>query len=589
VTDTVRLLKLARPVGWRLAAATALGSATALAGIGLMATSAYLISRASQQPPILTLAVAIVAVRFFGISRGVFRYLDRLTGHDAAFRVLTDIRVAVYRRLERLAPSGLPAFRSGDLLSRLVADVDELQELYLRVLPPFAVFALAGTVVVAFLGWLLPSVGLVVLIGLLVGGLVVPAVTTAVARRADQHLAHDRGELTAAVVDLVQAAPELVVAGTGPQRLAALDAVADRLRRRETRVAGAAGLGAGLTLLTTGLTAAASLWLGAGAVDSGSLDGVLLAVVVLTPLAAFELVSPLPAAAQQLRSVQSAARRVLEVLDSPPPVPDPAEAAPVPPGAPSLELVGVAARWPGAVTDAVAAVDAVFAAGSRSAIVGPSGSGKSTLAALLLRFLDATEGSVRMSGRDVRELAADEVRRKVGLLSQEAHVFDTSIEENLRLARRDASTGELVEALTAAGLVRWVDSLPDGLRTPVGQHGSRLSGGQRQRLSLARALLADFPFLVLDEPGEHLDTGTADALLADLLRVTRGRTVVVVSHRLAGLTDLDQILVMSDGAVADRGRHDDLLTRNEWYARQWARETELDLLMGGQRLRTLDG
>jgi thiol reductant ABC exporter CydC subunit len=497
--------------------------------------------------------------------------------------------VAVYQRLERLAPSGLPAFRSGDLLARVVADVDELQELYLRVLPPFAVFAVSGSVVVALVGWLVPAAGLAVLVGLAIGGLVVPAVAAGAARRAERRLTSDRGELSASVVELVQAVPELVVFGSGPRRLAELSRVSDRLRRSERRVSGAAGLGAGLTAAAAGVTVAATLWLGATSVDSGGVDGVMLAVVVLTTLASFELVMPLPAAARQLGQVRAAARRVFAVLDAPDPVSDPPAPARMPTGSPWLQLDGVSARWPGSDVDALSGVDLHLRAGSRTAVVGPSGSGKSTLAALLVRFVESSQGTLRLSDTDVRDLCADEVRRVVGLLSQDAHVFDTTLEENLLLARRDASPAQLEEALAAAGLARWVGSLPDGLLTRVGEHGSRLSGGQRQRLSLARALLAQCPVLVLDEPGEHLDAATADRLLADLLDATRGRTTVVISHRLAGLAAVDEIVVLAEGKVVERGGHGDLVARGGWYSRQWARETELDHLLAGRWLRTLGG
>lgn len=221
------------------------------------------------------------------------------------------------------------------------------------------------------------------------------------------------------------------------------------------------------------------------------------------------------------------------------------------------------------------------------AIVGPSGSGKSTLAAVLLRFLEPSAGRVSWGGVDAAELAGDDVRRQVGLLAQDAHVFDSSLEENLRLARRDATKEQLDAALASARLLGWVSSLPEGLATTVGEHGARLSGGQRQRLALARVLLADFPVVVLDEPGEHLDTPTADALMADLLAATAGRTTVVVSHRLTGLSGVDEVLVLERGRVVERGGHGELLARGGWYARQWQREQELDRVLAVARLRTL--
>lgn len=587
MSDVLRLLRMARPVGWRLAAAVLLGSCTAGAAIGLMATSAYLISRASQQPPILTLTVAIVAVRFFGVSRGLFRYLERLVGHDAAFRVLTDVRVDVYRRLEQLAPAGLPAFRSGDLLARLVGDVDDLQELYLRVLPPYAVFAVAGAGSVAVVGWLAPAAGMVLLAGLVIGGVGVPALAAVTGHRAERHVTRARGEMSAAVVDLVQAVPELVVAGSAQHRLDGLAAVDDRLRRSAQRVSGAAGVGSGLTTLVAGLTVTAAYVLGTQAVRAGALDGALLAVVVLTPLAAFELVTPLPMAALLLSRVRQSAQRVFAVLDAVPPVSEPgaAERAPAPPA--TLLLSGVSARWPGAEVDALRTVDLELRPGSRTAVVGPSGSGKSTLAAVALRFLEPSSGQVQLGGVDVRRLAADDVRRQVGLLAQDAHVFDSTLEENLRLARRDATSEQLRAALASARLLDWVDSLPGGLGTLVGEHGARMSGGQRQRLALARVLLADFPVVVLDEPGEHLDTGTADALMADLLAATSGRTTVVITHRLTGLAGVDDVVVLEEGRVVERGGHGDLLARGGWYARQWQRERALEHVLAAVGVRTL--
>lgn len=585
MSDLFRLLQLAGPVRWRLVGAVLLGSCTAAAAIGLMATSAYLISKASQHPPILTLTVAIVAVRFFGVSRGVFRYLERLVGHDAAFRVLTDVRVEVYRRLEQLAPTGLPAFRSGDLLARLVGDVDELQELYLRVLPPYAVFAVVGAASAALVGWLVPAAGLVLLAGLVLGGVFVPVLASAAGRRAERQVARSRGEMSASVVDLLHAVPELVVAGSARERLDQLARVDDRLRRSAQRVSGAAGIGSGLTTLVAGVTVVACYLLGTRAVRGGLLDGSLLAVVVLTPLAAFELVTPLPMAALLMSRVRQSARRVFGVLDAPVLVVDPPVPHSAAPGA--LTLQGVSARWPGGEADVVTGVDLDLPPGSCTAIVGPSGSGKSTLAAVMLRFLDPSAGRVSLGGVDVRLLAADDVRRHVGLLAQDAHVFDSTLEENLRLARREATEEQLRNALASARLLDWVDTLPRGLSTLVGEHGARLSGGQRQRLALARVLLADFPVVVLDEPGEHLDTPTADELMADLLRSTSGRTTVVITHRVTGLSGVDHIVVLDSGRVVERGGHGELLARGGWYARQWQRERELDRMLADAGVRTL--
>lgn len=579
MTPLVRLVRIARPVWGRLGLAVLLGTCAALAAIGLMAASGYLISRASQEPPILTLTTVIVSVRFFGISRGVFRYLERLVGHDAALRVLADLRVDVYRGLAAQSPTGLASFRSGELLARFVGDVDVLQELYLRVIPPFGVAAVVALLVVAGETWLVPAAGAVTAAGFALAVVLVPWASVRVSQRAEQRLTTIRGELSAELVELLQTAPELVVAGTdalGRQRVTSVDA---RLRVAERRVAVGSGVGAALGLTVTGVTVVCCLLLGSAAVASGQLDGVWLAVVVLMPLAAFELAAPLPVAAAYGQQVRSAAERVFSIVDAAPPVAPPAAPLPVGPPPHRLELAGVAARWPGQTDDAVAGIDLVLAPGCAVALVGPSGCGKTTIANVALRFLDPTSGSARLDGVDLCRLEPDGLRGVVGLLGQDAHIFDTTLRGNVHLARRDASDGELRAALREARLLPWIETLPDGLDTRVGEHGAQLSGGQRQRLALARVLLRDFPIVILDEPTEHLDVDTADELLTDLLDATRGRSTLLISHRLRGLSDVDEVVVVEHGRVVQRGSHADLLARRGWYARAWQAEVDAAQLL----------
>ncbi|GAA4951495.1 thiol reductant ABC exporter subunit CydD [Yinghuangia aomiensis] len=548
-----RLLAFARPVRSRLALAVLLGAVALGSSVGLMATSAWLISRASQHPPVLTLMVAVTSVRAFGISRAVFRYVERLVSHDAAFRILADLRVRVYERLERLAPAGLPAFRRGDLLSRLVADVDAVQDFFLRALLPAAVAAVVGIGASAVTGAFLPEAGAVLAGGLVAAGIVVPWTAARFARRAERRISAVRGELSTGITELLRGAPELVASGAAPARLAAVDAVDARLRRTEARQAQGAGLGAGLAALVTGATVWGCAAVGIAAVAAGRLDGVLLALVVLTPLAAFEATSVLPSAGRHLEASRRAAARVFEVLDTPEPVREPAEPAAVPPAPHELRIRGLEARWTLDAAPALDGIDLDLAPGRRIAVVGPSGSGKTTLAQVLLRFLDPSGGEVRLGGTPITALDGDAVRRVVGLCAQDAHVFDSSIRENLRLARPGCDDDAIRDALARARLLAWVDSLPAGLDTMVGEHGARMSGGQRQRLALARALLADFEVLVLDEPAEHLDLATADALTADLLAATEARTTVLITHRLTGLDAVDEIVVLDRGRVVQRG------------------------------------
>ncbi|UFQ16785.1 MULTISPECIES: thiol reductant ABC exporter subunit CydD [Streptomyces] len=576
-----RVRDMARARHGQLALALLLGSLALGSAVGLMATSGWLISRASEQPPVMYLMIAVTATRAFGIGRAVFRYAERLVSHDAVLRMLADTRVTVYRRLERLAPAGLRTTRRGDLLSRLVADVDAFQDYWLRWLLPASAAAVVSAGAVGFTAWLLPEAGAVLAAGLLAAGVGVPLLSGAVARRAERRLAPARGVLATRVADLLTGTAELTVAGALKRRTAKAGEADAELTRIASRGATATALGDGLGALVTGLTVTAAALVGVQAVQDGRLSGVALAVVVLTPLAAFEAVLGLPLAVQYRQRVRKSAERVHEVLDAADPVPEPATPAPAPASPFPLRVTALRARHAGQARDALAGVGLTLERGRRIAVVGPSGSGKTTLAQVLLRFVGEYEGTYTLGGVDAATLDGDTVRRMVGLCAQDAHIFDSSVRENLLLAKKDATDAELRGALERARLDGWVGSLPDGLDTLVGEHGARLSGGQRQRLALARALLADFPVLVLDEPAEHLDLPTADAVTADLLAATEGRTTLLITHRLAGLDAVDEVIVLDAGRVAQRGTYAELAAVEGPLRRMLEVERAADLLTVG--------
>jgi thiol reductant ABC exporter CydC subunit len=578
----LQTLALARPAAGRLALATLLGAGAVAAAIGLIATSAWLISRSAQRPQESAVAIAIVGVQFFALARGLCRYAERVVGHDAAFRVLSDLRVSIYERLERLAPLGLPAFGSGDLLARLIGDIDSLQDLLLRVVPPFAIALLVGAATVGLVWWMLPAAGLILLLALLIAGTLVPWLTGTLAARTEARQAAARGELTASVVDLIEGAPELTVNGATAEQLGRAMAADTEVTKLAGTAARTAGIGQGLTSLCVGLAMWGALVVGVAAVHAGRLEGVLLAGIALIPLVAFELVTGLASATQTLQRVRRSAARVFEVMDTPPPVPEPARPAALVDGPHALRVRDLRYRYSGETRWALAGIDLDLSPGRRVAVVGPSGAGKSTLAAVLLRFLPYDEGgSVTLDGVELDELDGDVSRRVVGLVAQDAHVFDSTLEENLRLAKRGATVSELDDALGAARLLDWTRELPAGLQTEVGERGARMSGGQRQRLAIARALLADFGVLILDEPGEHLDTQTADAIVAELLAITEGRTTLLITHRLTGLEDVDEVLVLDHGRVLERGTHTELLGFGGRYAELWRRERSFQAPLSG--------
>jgi thiol reductant ABC exporter CydC subunit len=539
-----RLLALTAAPRSRLALAVLLGAATVIFGAGLMATAGYLISRAAERPEIFSLGVAIVAVRFFGLARPLARYLERLTSHDLVLRVLGRVRVRVYERIEPLAPAQLEAYRRGDLLSRLVADVDALQNLHLRgVLPPLVAVA-AGAVSVAVTWAFLPAAAIVLAGGLLAAALVAPAGFALLARRAQMRVAAERGGLSADLVEVVRGAPELAVYGCEDEQLGRLRGRDRGLVRLAHRAALADGAGDGLRLLVTGATVAGVLALAVAAHAAGNLDRVLVAMLALLALASFEAVQPLAQAARELAETLAAGRRILDLIDREPAIVDPAEPVPIPQQPFELVLEGVRARYAPGDPPALDGVSLRLEPGRKVALVGPSGAGKTTVTNLLLRFLDPEAGRVTLGGRDLREYRQEDVRRAIAVAGQDSHLFSTTIRENVCLARPTAGEDEIEEALRRACLWDWVCALPDGLDTLVGEEGRELSGGQRQRIVLARALLARAPVLVLDEPTAHLDSATAERLVEDVLAAAGAGTVLLITHRPEGLERMDEIFAL---------------------------------------------
>jgi len=550
----LRLLALARPLRRQLLLAVAAGAAATGCGVALLAVSGFLLARASQHPNIIAISAAVVAVRALSAGRGVFRYVERLASHDAAFRILADVRVRIYRRLERLAPAGLTALRSGDLLARLISDVDATQDLFIRGITPPLAAALVGAGAVAACLLILAPAGAVLAAGLLAAGVGVPVLAAVAARAAARRVAPVRGQLAGTFTELLAGAADLHAFGAEETALAAVTAAEEDLTRQARRNASVYGLSTGLSSAITGVTVWGVLLLGVAATGDGTLTRVPLAVLTLTALASFEAVTALPAAAVQLGQARASARRITEVLDAPDPIREPVTPRPLPDGPVWVTLRGAEVRYQPGDPAALDGVDLDLPPGRRVALIGPNGAGKSTVASVLLRFVDLTAGTATLNGHDLASYASDAVRTVIGGCPQDPHVFDASLRDNLRLARPAATEKQLDDAAARAGLLDWIRSLPLGWDTPAGARGAALSGGQRQRLALARALLADPALLILDEPTAHLDADSRRALTRDLLAATAGRATLLITHDLEGLDQIDEIVVLSHGNVVDRVR-----------------------------------
>jgi ATP-binding cassette subfamily C protein CydC len=556
--DVPRILRLARPYLPRLVAAGLLAAATDLAGIALMATATWLLATAAGQPPLPALTVAIVSVRALAIGRGVLRYAERLTGHDAVLRVLAEVRASIFAGLA--TRRGVPPARSGDTLSRLVSDVDDVQDLLLRVVVPGAAAACVAVLSVGGAALLSPTAAIALAAGLLVAGVTLPAAAAGLSRRTADSVAPLRGAFAADTVDLTAGAADLAAFGATQEALRRAGGRARELARLERRLAAGGWAVDAAGVLVAGATAAAVT---VAALRAG-IDGVLVAVLAVATLTAVEASLALVTAARRWTEIRAGLARVAALLPAPL---EPAGALAEVPAAigEGIRLDGVEVRYRSGAAPALAGFDLAVPPGRRIAVVGPSGAGKSTVLGVLTGAVRPTAGAATLDGADLSAYDPEALPRQVGGLLADAHVFHATVRDNLLLGRAGAGDDDLEAACRGAGLLDWVREQPAGLSTVVGEEGGQLSGGQRQRLALARALLAAPTVLVLDEPTEGLDPVAADDVLASALATAGPRAVVLVTHRLRGLSGFDEIVVLDGGRVVQRGRPDALAAGPGWY------------------------
>jgi len=560
----LRLLGFLKPHLPHVALAALVGVATVASNVGLLATAAYVISAAVLVPFLGALVIPIYLVRLFGVSRAGARYAERMVSHNLTFRLLANLRTWFYTRLEPLAPARLLRYRSGDLLSRIVKDVDELENVYLRVVSPVVVAAMISTLTFLLFYVFDPLLAFVALGSLGATGVGVPLVVRWLARGLGRRQLELRADLNARIVDGIQGAQDLLAFGREDDHQRDIAALNRKLGRVQVRMAFITGLQDASSDLMMNLAMSAILVLAIPQVAGGEIRGVYLAFLALVILGSFEAVQPLGTAFQFLGRSVGAGERLFEVVDAEPEVTDPAQPLP-PPGDCTLELNRVGFYYEPGGPPVLEDVTLTLEPGKRVAVVGPSGAGKSTLASLILRFWDPSSGGIRLGAHDIRKYAQDEVRNLIGVVAQDTHVFNDTLRGNLLLARPEATDDDVQRAVAWAQLSELVERLPEGLDSPLGEQGLKLSGGERQRLSIARTLLKDAPLLVLDEPTANLDPLTERELLDAAYELMRDRATLVITHRLVRMDDMDEILVLDGGRIVERGTHEELLEARGLY------------------------
>lgn len=574
----------------QFALAVVLGTLGLGASIGLAATSAWLIARASQHPPVLYLTIATVGVRFFGISKAVLRYVQRLASHRVAMDGIASLRENVYRSLAASRTDTVTGLKRGDILARTGADVDALGDLLVKSVLPACVALVTAIGTVIGLAIISPASAMALAIGLLISGLCGPLLTIRSARLAELADEVARVDLTSSALTLLDHHAELAVSGRTEQLRDHIAGTERELTGAKDAAARPAAFAAVLDAVAMAVAVVGTIVVGVPETNATLVSAVALAVLVLTPLATFEGTAELaPAAVQLVRSARAAVR-IDEILD------EPSEAQPIDIPAlvegPILRAENLAVGWPGGPTVAEG-INLELKPGRSLAIVGPSGIGKSTILFTLAGMLEPKAGRVTLNGIDISNAASEDVGKLVSLTAEDAHIFATSVLENLHVANPELTANDAAHHLDTAGLGTWTKSLNEGLDTVLGSGGKTVSGGERRRLLLARALASPAPLMLLDEPGEHIDTATADRLVADLLDVPAGtdssRGTIVVTHRLTPLAHADDVLVLSptddsDGhsrravaRVSDRGNHESLIQRNDTYRWTLQREGTTDV------------
>lgn len=533
-----RLVRLSLPYKWWMVLAAFIGFLTVGSSVGLLMTSAYIIAKAALQPSIAELQVAIVGVRFFGISRGLFRYLERLISHNVTFKLLAKFRIWFFRALEPLAPARLQPYKSGDLLARAVSDINTLEHFYVRVLAPPLVAVLTSLLMWLLFGLYSWWFAWIVCASLALAGVGVPWLTLKTSRGLGNQLVDLHSKLSIMAVESTQGLPELLMFGQAEPHHQEWRRLNNRLIRLQHRQAVLFALHEALIGLLMNAALFSLFVVAAPQVQNNALSGIALTVLVLGTMAAFEAVMPLPAAAVRLEESLRAAERLFEITEAEPPIISPAQPSP------RLRKFDISFEHVSFAYESHQPVlmDISFQVkdGERLLVTGASGSGKSTLANLLLRFWEVSSGRIRIGGHDIREFSQQELAELISYVPQQPYLFTGTLRDNLRLAHPGATEHEMQRVCRMVKLGEFISHLPDGYDTWIGEYGLRLSGGERQRLAMAQGLLKPSHLLILDEPTAHLDAENARNILHSVL-LEEVRSIIIISHELVHLKNVKSL------------------------------------------------
>ena len=571
-----RLISFFKPYLREVLASVVLGTLTIGSSVALMGASAWIISMAALHPNVAVLQVAIVGVRFFGISRGVSRYFERLVSHNLTFKILGRLRVWFYESLVPLAPARIMAFRSGDLLSRIISDIKTLEDFYIRSIAPPFVACLIGLGTGVFLYRYQPILGLVLGGLFLVSGLIVPILVRWLAMEPGRLLIRERSRLTENLLDFVAGLPDLLIFGQTAEKRNQIQNLDLNYHKTQLHLARISGLNAGLLIFFSNLGMWLVLVLSIPLVRSGEIPGVVLAALALITLSAFEAIQPLPQAMETLSSSLVSGSRLFEILDAQPAVVDPEMPSDFPPSS-SIQVKDLTFRYPGSNSIVLDKINFELQEGQIIAIVGPSGSGKTTLGNLLLRFWGGYQGDITLGTEHtaLNLLTQDEIRQHFSVISQGDYLFQDTIRNNIAIGNPDASQDQVVQAAKTAQIHELINTLPEGYNSLIGEQARDFSAGEAQRINIARAVLKDAPLFLLDEPTANLDPVTEKAILETLFVILKNKTGIMITHRLVGLENVDQILVLTDGKIIERGTENELLGQDGFYRQMWAAQNRI--------------